>query len=162
MRPLATLAVINVLLIASAGCGGGSSAAESSRVEVVDAFTTEATTALAVYLDLDNRGKADRILGAELVRDSVGLATEVTLHQTTERNGLSIMQPADAIDIAGETEGAVSPADAHLMVERLARDVTTDDIVSLRLDLDRAEDITIEARVVTADDAVGLLTEEGR
>lgn len=87
---------------------------------------------------------------------------EVTLHETAERDGLSIMEPADAIDIAGGTENALAPADAHIMLERLTRKVTTDDVVSLRLDLDRAEDMTIEVRVVTADEAVGLLTEEER
>ncbi|WCO67991.1 copper chaperone PCu(A)C [Iamia majanohamensis] len=162
MRTTVVPAVVGLVLLASTGCGEGSAADGPARAEIVDAFTTEATTALAVYLDLDNDGGDDRIVGADLVGDSAGLAAEVTLHETAERDGLSIMEPADAIDIAGGTENALAPADAHIMLERLTRKVTTDDVVSLRLDLDRAEDMTIEVRVVTADEAVGLLTEEER
>ncbi|QYG94336.1 copper chaperone PCu(A)C [Iamia sp. SCSIO 61187] len=84
----------------------------------------------------------------------------MTLHQTAERDGLSVMEPTDGIDIAGETDGALRPGDAHIMLEDVSREVTTDDLVSLRLDLDRAEDMTIEIRVVTADDAVALLTKD--
>lgn len=160
MKTLVALVFAPFLLLVVAGCGGGSVAAEANRVKVIDAFITEGSMALAVYLDLDNHGRADRIVGADLVGDSAGLAAKVTLHQTAERDGLSIMEPTDGIDIAGETDGALRPGDAHIMLEDVSREVTTDDLVSLRLDLDRAEDMTIEIRVVTADDAVALLTKD--
>ncbi|QYG94337.1 hypothetical protein HC251_19140 [Iamia sp. SCSIO 61187] len=63
MKTLVALVFVPFLLLVVAGCGGGSVAAEANRVKVIDAFITEGSMALAVYLDLDNHGRADRIVG---------------------------------------------------------------------------------------------------
>lgn len=159
-RAATSIALGLAALVAPAGCGGGGGADDGAApdITVVDAFATEGTMALAVYLDVENPGGADRIVDVELVGASAELAERVTLHQTAERNGLSIMEPTDAIDVAGGTDEAVTPGGAHVMVEDVARAVTTADVIELTLDLDRSEDIAVDVRVVTADEAIGLLT----
>lgn len=146
-----------VLVAALTGCGREAASAAESQVEVVDAFTTEGTMALAVYLDVENPGGPDRIVGAELVGESAGLARDVSLHQTAERDGLSIMEPTDGIEVAGGTEDALDPTGAHIMLEDLEEPVSFDTPVRLLLDLDRGADVTVDVRVVTADEATGLL-----
>lgn len=153
--------VIAGLIVAVVAACGGQAQASESQIEVVDAFTTDASMALAVYLDLDNPGGADRIVGAELVGDSAGLARDVSLHQTAERDGLSIMEPTDAIEVDGGTDDALDPAGAHVMLEDLSRPVAVDDVVEMRLDLDHGDDLAVSVRVVTADEATGLLVGEG-
>lgn len=130
----------------------------ASAVVVDDAFTTEGSMAIAVYLDLSNSGGADTIVGAELAGQHEALAKEVSLHQTSERDGLSIMAPTDGIEVAGETDEALAPGGAHLMLEDLSRPVVAGEVIQLRLDLERGADIELEAQALSADEAVGRLT----
>ncbi|HEU5148853.1 MAG TPA: copper chaperone PCu(A)C [Iamia sp.] len=154
-------ALAAVVVVALAACGGGAARAAAPQVAVADAFTTEGTMALAVYLDVENPGGPDRIVGAELVGESAGLARDVSLHQTAERDGLSIMAPTDGIEVAGGTDDALAPAGAHIMLEDLVEPVSLTTPIRLRIDLDRGDDVTVDVRVVTADEATGLLTGGG-
>lgn len=140
------------------GCGGAASGGPP-EVTVVDAFTSQGTTALAAYLEVENPGGADRIVGAELSGPDADLADDVSLHQTEERDGLSIMRPTDAILIAGGTDDALAFSDAHVMFEGVTIDVAAGDTLALRLDLDRSADIDVTVRVVDSDEAIALLTE---
>ncbi len=148
-----------VALVALLAAGRGATAPPSD-VTVSDAFTTEGSTALAVYFDLANGGGGDAIVGAEVV-GAVGAVDRVTLHQRGERDGLTIMEPTDAIDIAATSDHALVPAGAHVMLEGLAAPVEHDDVVRLRLDLRRGDDVEVDVRVVTADEAVALTTVQG-
>lgn len=153
IRLLTALAVIAAL----AACGSTPRAA-APDIEVRDAFATEGTTALAVYLRVDNAGGADEIVGA-VVDDPDLVVDRITLHRSEERDGLSIMAPTEEIDVAGESSDAVTPESAHLMLEGVDAAVAAGEEIDLRLDLRRSADIAITARVVTADEAIGLLTE---
>lgn len=146
-----------VLVVTLAACAEDAPAT-ASAVVVEDAFTTEGTMAVAVYLDLSNSGGADTIVGAELAGQHASLAKEVSLHQTSDRDGLSIMEPTDGIEVAGETDEALAPEGAHLMLEDLSRPVVAGEVIPLRLDLERGADIELEAHALSADEAVGRLT----
>lgn len=150
------LLAVGTLAVALVACAETSPKA-ASAVVVDDAFTTEGTMAIAVYLDLSNAGGPDTIIGADLLGQHTGLAKDVTLHQTSERDGLSIMEPTDGIEVAGETDDALAPEGAHLMLEGLSRPVVAGEVIPLRLDLERGADIELEAHALSADEAVGRL-----
>lgn len=148
--------------VAGLGACGDEAAGAGPQVAAEDAFVTEGTTALAVYLSLSNPGGPDRIVDVELTGDDADLATDVTLHQTSERDGLSIMEPTDAIEVAGGTDQALGFAEAHVMLEGVTVQVASPGEVTLRLDLEEGADLDVTARVVGPDEAVALLTEAGR
>lgn len=129
-----------------------------SAVEVVDAFSAEGTVAVAIYLQLANPGGPDSIVGADLVGDWSDAADDITLHQTKEEGGLAIMSPTDRIVVAGGTDDALAPSGAHMMLANLDRPVTVSDEIEVRLDFARGDDIVATVRVVTADQAIGLLS----
>lgn len=153
---VAVALVLAVVVLARPDGPGG----PPPRIRVVDAFTMEGTVALAVYLDLANSGGPDEVVGVEVVSGLPGDDPEVTLHQTARRDGLSIMEPTDAIAVDGDTATALTAAGAHLMLEGISGDVTTGDTITLRVDLRRSDDLVVEVRVVTADEAVELLIGE--
>lgn len=149
-----------LLVLVVAGCGGGTDAAAPSRVAVVDAFTTEGTHALAVYLELANDGGPDEIVGGALLGDDADLAERVSLHRRGERDGLATMEPVDALAVPGTGEGALVPADAHLMLEGVGAAVEAGSTLRLHLELRQGADLEVDVRVVTADEAVELVLGE--
>lgn len=151
---VAALAVVSTLLVL--GCGDHE--AEPSRVVVRDSFTAEGTMGLAVYLDVDNQGGPDAIVGARLLPPDEALAGRVTLHRTGERDGLTTMEPTEAIELAGTTTGALGPAEAHIMLEDVDQDVAAGRTIALAVELRRGDDIPTEVQVVTADEAVQRLS----
>lgn len=137
------------------GCGAPARGA-GPDVAVEDAFSTAGSGALAVYLDLSNAGGADEIVGAELL----GVDAEgVSLHRTSERDGLSIMEPTDEIAVPSGTD-SLEPKDAHLMLTGIGEDLKPGQTLSMRLSLRRSGSLPVEVRVVGSDEAVRLLVGE--
>lgn len=157
VRPARALITAGWLAAVVVACADASPQTASAIV-VDDAFTTEGSMAIAVYLDLSNAGGPDTIVGAELLGRHMSLAEDVSLHQTTDRDGLSIMEPTDRIEVGGETDEALAPGGAHIMLEGLSRPIVAGEVIPLRLDFERGADVDVEARALSADDAVGRLS----
>ena len=129
-------------------------------MEVVDAFTAEGEDAVAVYLELRNRGGADSIVGAVATGPPSLADAKVTLHQTTTREGLSIMEPTDAIDVEADAEDALAAADAHIMITGFDASLRAGAELGIRLDMRRGDDVSTDVRVLSPDEATALLIGE--
>lgn len=139
--------VLIALATFGAGCGGARSQ-PPPEIEVVDAFATAGDQSIAVYLSLANTGGPDRITAAELTGASAGLAERITLHTSVERDGLSIMEATDSIEVAAAGATGLEPGSGHLMLERLSAPVKVGDELTLRLRLDRSGPLTATVEVI--------------
>lgn len=155
MRAELVATAVAGLLALSAACGSGPEAAP--EITVLDAFTIPGEQSLAVYLTLANDGGSDRIVGAELAGGDTGRAQRITLHETVERQGLSVMQPVDHISIPAGTRTALEPGGGHLMLEGLVGAVALGDTLTLTIRFDRSEPLTATVRVITVDAALDRL-----
>lgn len=145
-----------ILIVALLGVGACSSADEPMPdIAIVDAFMTPGADSAAVYLTIANDGGADDITGA----DSPGNAGSVTLHQSVDRNGLSVMEPADEIEVAGQSTTALDPGKAHLMLEELTRSYEVGDELQLDVTFAKSGTIRTVVQVIEADEALDRLVE---
>lgn len=153
------LALLFAVAAAVGGCGG--SVQPAPDVELLDAFTIPGEEDLALYLTLANGGGSDRIVGAELTGPDAGRAERITLHRGVERNGLTIMEPADHIDVPGGTGTALEPGGGHLMLEGLSAPVALGDSLQISIRLDRSPPLTGPVEVVTVEEALDRLHQGG-
>ena len=144
----APLAALVVLL------GACSGATRAPEVRVVDVFATAGSEAAAAYLVLDNTGGEDELVGAELRGADADLARAVTMHTTEERDGMSVMIPADSIGVRADGRTELVPGGGHLMLEGLRRPIEPGQRLQMRLLLDRSDPLDVEAEVVAVEDAL--------
>jgi periplasmic copper chaperone A len=96
----------------------------------------------AVYITLENRGSTpDR-----LVSITTPAANSTMMHETIEEDGISQMREIDG-DIAPGATLEMQPGGAHIMLMSLAGPLKEGETVSLTLDFENAEDVTVEAKV---------------
>jgi hypothetical protein len=155
LRVVPALAAAAAIALAAAGCSKTPS--PPPAITVVDAFTTPGDQSLAVYFSLTNEGGSDRIVAAELAGADAGLAERVTLHATVERNGLAVMEPAERIDVAADSDTALSPGGGHLMLQGITAPVVLGDELELAVIFERSGTVETTVVVVPTEDALGRL-----
>jgi len=117
-------------------------------VEVSEAWAAPSTTALAVYLGIDNGGADDRLVAA-----SSDVAGSVSLMGSGTGLGHSSTDGAVPVDLAipqGTTE--LLPGESHLMFEGLDHPLEAGDRFALELTFERAGTVDVEVEVLTWDD----------
>lgn len=147
--------VVAGLVLASCGA----SAAEPD-LRVVDAFTIPGDRSIAVYLQIDNAGGADRIVDVAVTDDDGDLARSVSLHRTVERDGLAVMEPVDGLTVAADSRTALMPGRGHVMIEGLQRPIAPGDRLTLTVHFDRSPTTEVTVRVITVDEAMAALDSE--
>jgi copper(I)-binding protein len=96
----------------------------------------------AVYITIENRGaEADRLL--KITSPASGSAM---LHETIEADGVSKMREV-AGGIAPGATLEMKPGGLHIMLMGLAGSLKEGDAISLTLDFEKAEDVTVEAKI---------------
>lgn len=157
MRRSATVAIVAGLVVdalfAATACSSGGEAGPD--ITIVDAFMTPGEDTLAVYLTISNDGGEDDITDAAAPGD----AQRVTLHQSVDRNGLSVMEPAEEIDVAAGSTTALDPGKAHLMLEGLTRPYEVGDELQLDVTFAKSGTIRTIVQVIEADEALDRLVE---
>lgn len=98
---------------------------------------------VAVYLVIRNDGPEDR-----LVDVTSPDAERVSLHLTETRNGLSIMQTTDAVDVPAGGEVRFDPGASHLMAEHTHAPATVGSVIRLSLHFERSGTREIQAVAV--------------
>ena len=115
---------------------------------VEEAWAAPSTTALAVYLGIDNGGADDRLVAASSdVAGSVSLMGSGTELGHTSSEGA---QPVDLAVPGGTTE--LRPGESHLMFEGLDHPLEAGDRFALRLTFERAGTVDVEVEVLTWDE----------
>ena len=79
--------------------------------------TAEGQTAGAIYLTIDNKGGADRLVGV-----STDQAAMAMLHENATVNGVSQMRMLDGVDVPANGQVALAPGGKHIMLEGLRGD----------------------------------------
>jgi len=101
------------------------------RVREAWVRSTNVTRAAAMYLSLENRDSVDvHVIGA-----TSPLATHATLHETTDRQGMSHMAAVPDLRVARGATVTLQPGGLHLMLNDLSRTLTKGDTVPLDLRL---------------------------
>jgi len=104
--------------------------------------TPPGATTAAVYLTIENQGPdADRLAGI-----TTPAANSTMLHETIEEDGVSKMRMIEG-DIAPGTVFEMRPGGVHIMLMDIARPLKDGDIVTVTLDFENAENLTVEAEV---------------
>ncbi len=140
---VAALAVVvaGVALLVARDDRAGGTAQVGAGEAVVGATRAGAASA---YVTLDNDGDGtDRLVG--VTSPSAGA---VSLHVTEERDGLSIMQEADGLDVPPGSGLTMAPGGTHLMLEDLAQPLEAGSTVTLRLSFERSGDVEVRAEVL--------------
>lgn len=102
----------------------------------------------AVYMILKNHsGMDDALVGA--YSESAG-AVELHLSEMGD-DGTMRMIPQESIELPSGTEVPLKPGSYHIMLIGLAHDLLVDGEITLRLDFDLAEDVTLSIPVREAD-----------
>lgn len=116
-----------------------------SEVGVSGAMVAETPVgfAAAVYLTIEQRGGADRLVGA-----SSPVAGRVSLHVMEPMPGGGLMLPTDAIEIPASASVAMEPFGSHVMVEELVEPLVAGSSIPLTLLFERAGDVEVRVEVI--------------
>ncbi|MFV0318081.1 MAG: copper chaperone PCu(A)C [Microthrixaceae bacterium] len=141
----AGIGTVTVLFIALlAACGGPGS--ESGVAATDPAVGAVPDGVAAVYMTLQSN--RDDTLNAV----TCGCGARVTLHETADRNGVSMMSAVDRIDLPADTPVQLRPGGAHMMLEDLTEPLEAGSNIELRLSFEHAAAITVEVPVVPLED----------
>jgi periplasmic copper chaperone A len=104
--------------------------------------TPPGATTAAVYITIENQGDTpDRVLTI-----TSPIAASVMLHETIEEGGVSQMRMMSG-DIAPGAMLEMKPGGAHIMLMGLTGPLRRGETISVILDFEKAEDLTVEAKV---------------
>ena len=100
------------------------------------------------YLTITNNGNQPvTLVGAASPR-----AERVTIHETTEHDGMMRMQPIEGgLSIPAGASVELKPHSYHLMLEQLVEPLKEGESIPLELDFEGAEDMTVELKVESLD-----------
>lgn len=116
-----------------------------SEIRVYGAMVAETPVgfAAAVYLTIEQRGGADRLIGA-----TSPVAGRVSLHLMEPVPGGGLMLPTEAIEIPAGTTIAMEPFGSHVMVEDLLEPLVAGSTVPVTLRFERAGDLGVLVEVI--------------
>ena len=129
-----------VLLISA--CGG------DAEVEVDDAWARTSASSQengAVYMRISGGDVADQLLGVSVGADVARMAQ---IHETSmDSDGVMMMQPVPAIEVAAGGEVALEPGGFHVMLMQLAEPLVAGEEIEVTLTFAEAGDIEVTAEV---------------
>lgn len=98
----------------------------------------------AVFMELMNNGReADRLVSAQ-----TDVAEVVEIHETTMQGDVMKMQMLpQGLEIPAEGEVVLKPGSFHIMLIGLKRDLNEGDRISLLLEFEKSDPMTIDAEV---------------
>lgn len=109
--------------------------------------TAEGQTAGAIYLTIDNKGGADRLVGAST--DQAALAM---LHENAVENGVSQMRMLDNVDVPADGQVVLGPGGKHIMLEGLRGELVKGYRFEVQLTFDKGGRKVVPVTVVGADE----------
>lgn len=107
--------------------------------------TAEGQTAGSVYLTIDNKGGADRLVGV-----STDQAAMAMLHENATTNGVSQMRMLEAVDIPANGQVALEPGGKHIMLEGLRGELVKGLRFEVQLTFDKSGRKVVPVTVVGA------------
>lgn len=138
-----TIKWISVLLLATlvvSACG------TSGELKVMDAWVRPATSGDngAVYFIVSNATNTDYIL----LSASTDVASAAEVHMSMmDSNGVMSMQMQEVMPIPAQQEVVFKPGGLHVMLIGLNLDLKVGDTISLTLNFENAENITIQVPI---------------
>lgn len=117
----------------------------SSSITVSGAMVAETPVgfAAAVYLAIEQRGGADRLIGA-----ASPVAGQVSLHLMEPMPGGGLMLPTDEIEIPAGGTVSMEPFGSHVMLEDLREPLTPGREVLLTLEFERHDQVEVLVEVI--------------
>lgn len=142
-RHNASMKLLRPLIVCMACCAGP--AAQAADISVRQAWaraTVPGQKAGGVFLRLDNRGGADRLLSA---RTEVSDATE--LHRMSMEGDVMRMREVPAIEVPAGTSVELKPGGLHIMLMGLKSPLKTGKSFALILKFERVGELEVEVPV---------------
>jgi copper(I)-binding protein len=123
-------------------CGEQSAASDISAKSVWIRPATK-TTNTAVYMILENKGGADK-----LVEISTDLSKISMVHQTKNNNGvLSMEMIHSGLEIPANGSVELKPGGFHVMIENINRDLVEGETIDLTLKFGSGKTMNVKAQV---------------
>ena len=136
------------LLLAAAGLASPVAAAGKLKVEQSWVRTPPpGAVALAGYAVLRNSGDAPVIIHGAHSPDFAA----VSIHETTEADGVERMQALDAVEVAPGASVVFAPGGKHLMLMRPSRSLSSGAAVKIHFDTNDSDGV--DASFIVRDDA---------
>jgi periplasmic copper chaperone A len=135
------------VLVAGLAWLGAAGAAEPS-IHIVDAWARATPPGVengAVYCEIQNRGRADKLLGA---RSSAARGAEI--HASVSENGVVEMRRIEALAVGAGASVELEPGGTHVMLVGLAAPLVPGAKLALTLVFEAAGEIAVEVPVVDA------------
>jgi hypothetical protein len=98
--------------------------------------------ASAYFVMRNNTAQADRLLSV-----STEIAQTAELHATTIENNVATMGPVAGIDVPANSAVELKPGGYHVMLLSLTRSLRVGEKIPLKLQFEKAGEITVEAEV---------------
>lgn len=95
-----------------------------------------------VYLRLDNRGAADRLLSA-----STTVSSSVQMHMSSMDGDVMRMREVDAIELPANKLVELKPGGSHIMLMGLKAPLKEDDSFPLTLKFEKAGTVVVDVKV---------------
>ena len=118
--------------------------ARIGNIKIDDAWarTGQAGQVSAAYMEIENKGAADKLLAAHC---DCAKATE--LHIMSMTDGTMKMAKVPAMEVPANGELKLKPGGYHIMLIGLTRPLVTDEKLPLKLTFEKAGEITVDARI---------------
>ena len=143
MKGRVGFALLMVLVVLAAGCGGK----EGAGIQVESAWMRQSPTvgdSGAAYMVIRNQGESEDTLLAA----ASSAAAMVELHETMEMEGMMHMAPvAGGVTIPAGGEVELAPGGMHLMFMGLTQELTPGDTVEITLTFAQAGEVVVTADI---------------
>lgn len=147
-----TLLVIFIMTLLMTACGGAaapqSSAPDGSppQISVTGAWARPSPMTAgngAIYMQLKNSGgSADALVSA-----STDVAEVVEIHETVIENDIMKMHPVEKVEIPAGGMAMLEPGGHHVMLINLKQQLEPGNKISVTLNFEKSEPMTIEAEI---------------
>ena len=122
--------------------------------------TTASARAAAIYLTINDRGPADRLIAA-----ATPVAGKAELHQTIHEGDVTRMRPVGGLAIAGDAPFALAPGGYHIMLTELKQPLASGQSFPLTLTFEKAgpveTTVTVKGAGATAAHDMGHMNMPG-
>lgn len=143
-RSLLTLAVvIGVTACSRAPQGPDITVEDAWARPILVSDTAGGDWTSAVYLVLENRGRADDRLAAA----ATDAAARVEIHESRVEDGVMRMRPVESVLIAAGGRAALEPGGLHIMLLGVTRSLVVGDTIGVTLTFETAPPLTIPVPV---------------
>lgn len=135
-------AIATAAFCAAAAVYAGDAKVGNIKIDDAWARTGQSGQVSAAYMEIKNKGAADKIVSANC---DCAKATE--LHDVKMVDGTMKMVQVDAIDLPANSEVKLKPGSFHIMLIGLNRPLVAGEKLPIKVKFEKAGEVTVDAKI---------------